>query len=53
MENLTLTCRHLPGEIGAGSANLPFVLKANVAADHSEEQNPQRPDGEGDSLVAL
>lgn len=52
-KNLMLTCWHPPGETGAGSVNLHVVLKGNVAADHVKEQNPQRPDGEGDGLVAL
>lgn len=52
-KNLMLTFWHPPGETGAGSVNLHVVLKGNVAADHVKEQNPQRPDGEGDGLVAL
>ena len=35
-ENLRLTCRHRPGEPGAGFVNLIIILEGNVAADHAE-----------------
>ena len=47
------TFRDPSGENGRGPDNLRITLEGDVAADHVEEQNPQRPDGERDGLVGL
>lgn len=50
---LRLTWRHSLGEAGHSPHNLLVALEGDVAADHGEEQDAQRPDGEGDGLVGV
>ena len=48
-----LTCRDPSGEEGCGLDYLHVTLKRDVAANHVEEQDAERPDGERDGLIGL